>query len=168
MNENSNVEEVMGGNASFSIVDKLDKLRNELSSSNILSKKIGRGQLLNLVDEILDALPAELRTARWIVREQQSFLSKAKEDAEEIIDKARTESENLISDSYVIKEAVVEANALIKTAEIEIMSDRARVEDEIDGVLKTLEETLQDLLNVVDIQKKKLRTPRVINTPDED
>lgn len=167
MNDNANLEEVMGGNASFSIVDKLDKLRNELSSSNILSKKIGRTQLLNLVDEILDVLPAELRTARWIVREQQSYLSKAKEDAEEIVEKARTESENLISDSYVIKEAVIEANALIKTAEIEIISDRAKVEDEIDRVLESLEGTLKDLLNVVDIEKKKLRTPRVIDTPDE-
>ena len=167
MNDNANLEEVLGGNASFSIVDKLDKLRNELSSSNILSKKIGRTQLLNLVDEILDVLPAELRTARWIVREQQSYLSKAKEDAEEIVEKARTESENLISDSYVIKEAVIEANALIKTAEIEIISDRAKVEDEIDRVLESLEGTLKDLLNVVDIEKKKLRTPRVIDTPDE-
>ena len=167
MNDNTNLEEVMGGNASFSIVDKLDKLRNELSSSNILSKKIGRAQLLNLVDEILDVLPAELRTARWIVREQKSYLSKAKEDAEEIVEKARTESENLISDSYVIKEAVIEANALIKTAEIEIISDRAKVEDEIDMVLESLEGTLKDLLNVVEIEKKKLRTPRVIDTPDE-
>ena len=158
----------MGGNASFSIVDKLDKLRNELSSSNILSKKIGRTQLLNLIDEMLDVLPAELRTARWIVREQQSYLSKAKEEAEEIVEKARTESENLISDSYVIKEAVIEANALIKTAEIEIISDRARVEDEIDGVLETLEGTLKDLLNVIGIEKKKLRTPRVIDTPNGD
>ena len=36
------VEEVMDGNVSFSIVDKLDKLRGELSSSSMLSKKIGR------------------------------------------------------------------------------------------------------------------------------
>ena len=167
MNDNANLEEIMGGNASFSIVDKLDKLRNELSTSNILAKKIGRSQLLGLVDEILDALPAELRTARWIVREQQSYLSKAKEDAQEIVEKARIESENLISDSYVIKEAVIEANALIKSAEIEIISNRARVEDEIDGVLEKLEGTLKDLLNNVDKEKKKLRTPRVIDSPDE-
>ena len=167
MNDNANLEEVLGGNASFSIVDKLDKLRNELSTSNILAKKIGRSQLLGLVDEILDALPAELRTARWIVREQHSYLSKAKEDAQEIVEKARTESENLISDSYVIKEAVIEANALIKATEIEIISNRARVEDEIDGVLEKLEGTLKDLLNIVHEEKNKLRTPRVIDSPDE-
>ena len=119
-----------------------------------------------IVDDILDALPAELRTARWIVREQQSFLLKAKEDAEELIEKAREESENLISDSYVIKEAVVEANALIKNAEMEMISDRALIEDEIDSILASLETTLKELLGVVDKQKEKLRTPRKIATPE--
>ena len=160
------LEEVMGGNVSFSIVDKLDKLRDELSSSTMLSKKIGRTELLNIIDDILDSLPAELRTARWIVREQQSFLLKAKEDAEELVEKAREESENLISDSYVIKEAVVEANALIKNAEMEMISDRAIIEDEIDSILASLESTLKELLGVVDQQKEKLRTPRKIDTPE--
>ena len=162
------VEEVMDGNVSFSIVDKLDKLRGELSSSSMLSKKIGRSELLTILDDIIDSLPAELRTARWIVREQQAFLFKAKEDAEEIITKAREESENLISDSYVIKEAVVEANALIKNAEMEMISERAIIEDEIDSVLVSLETTLKDLLSIVDQQKEKLRTPRTIETPNEE
>ena len=162
------VEEVMDGNVSFSIVDKLDKLRDELSSSSMLSKKIGRSELLAIIDDILDSLPAELRTARWIVREQQSFLLKAKEDAEEIINQAREESEILISDSYVIKEAVVEANALIKNAEMDMISERAIIEDEIDSVLISLETTLKDLLGVVNKQKEKLRTPRTIETPNEE
>jgi len=168
MTDNPNLEEVMDGNVSFSIVDKLDKLRKELSSANLLSKKIGRNQLLNIVDEILDALPAELRTSRWIVREQQSFLSKAQEDAEKILEQSRFESENLIEESYVIKEAVIEANALIKNAEIEIISERAAIEDEIDEILVSLEGTLKDLLKIVDLQKKKLRTPRVIESPNEE
>ena len=168
MNDNANLEEVMDGNVSFSIVDKLDKLRKELTSNSLLSKKIGRNQLLRVVDEILDSLPAELRTARWIVREQQSFLSKAREDSEKILEESRFESENLISDSYVIKEAVIEANALIKNAEIEIMSERAIVEDEIDVILSSLERTLKDLLSIVDLQKKKLRTPRIIESPNEE
>jgi len=168
MNDNTNLEEVMDGNVSFSIVDKLDKLRKELSSTNLLSKKIGKKQLLNSVDEIIDALPVELRTARWIVREQQSFLSKAREEAEKILEQSRLESEDLIADSYVIKEAVIEANALIRNAEIEIISERAIIEDEIDKVLATLEATLKELLNIVDLQKKKLRTPREIDSPNED
>ena len=168
MNDNANLEEVMDGNVSFFIVDKLDKLRKELTSNNLLSKKIGRNQLLKVVDEILDSLPAELRTARWIVREQQSFLSKAREDSDKILEESRFESENLISDSYVIKEAVIEANALIKNAEIEIMSERAIVEDEIDVILTSLEATLKDLLSIVDLQKKKLRTPRIIESPNEE
>ena len=168
MNDNANLEEVMDGNVSFSIVDKLDKLRKELTSHSLLSKKIGRNQLLRIVDEILDSLPAELRTARWIVREQQSFLSKAREDSEKILEESRFESENLISDSYVIKEAVIESNALIKNAEIEIMSERAIVEDEIDVILSSLERTLKDLLSIVDLQKKKLRTPRIIESPNEE
>ena len=60
------LEDVMGGNVSFSIVDKLDKLRDELASSTMLSKKIGRTELLNIIDDILDSLPAELRTARSV------------------------------------------------------------------------------------------------------
>ena len=119
---------------------------------------IGRKELITVVDELIDALPVELRTARWIVREQQSFLSKAREEGEEILEQARNESEKLISESYVIREAVIEANALLKKAEIEVQSDRAKIEDEIDSVLTNLENTLGELLGIINKQKEATKS----------
>tara|TARA_Y100000590_G_scaffold430854_2_gene544984 strand:- start:98 stop:613 length:516 start_codon:yes stop_codon:yes gene_type:complete len=168
MDKNRDFEEVISGNVNLHVVDILDNLRTELSSTGVLTRKIGRKELITVVDELIDALPVELRTARWIVREQQSFLSKARQEGEEILENARNESEKLISESYVIKEAVIEANALLKKAEIEVQSDRAKIEDEIDSVLTNLESTLGELLGIINTQKEALRKPRVIETPEEE
>ena len=78
MDKSRDFEEVISGNVNLHVVDILDNLRTELSSTGVLTRKIGKKELITVVDELIDALPVELRTARWIVREQQSFLSKAR------------------------------------------------------------------------------------------
>ena len=74
-------------------------------------------ELIEIVENLIDLMPVELRTARWLVREQDTYLNKAREEANEILSIAKVESDRLIADSYVLQEAVIEANALIKKAE---------------------------------------------------
>ena len=130
--ENFNLDEVISGEKKIEYVDKLELLREKVNSKSVLSSRSNKKELIEIVENLIDLMPVELRTARWLVREQDTYLNKAREEANEILSIAKVESDRLIADSYVLQEAVIEANALIKKAEDEAQAYRAQIEDEID------------------------------------
>ena len=117
--ENFNLDEVISGEKKIEYVDKLELLREKVNSKSVLSSRSNKKELIEIVENLIDLMPVELRTARWLVREQDTYLNKAREEANEILSIAKIESDRLIADSYVLQEAVIEANALIKKAEDE-------------------------------------------------
>jgi len=161
---NLDFNELSNSNKKISLVDSLENLRKKLNSNSIVSR-LNKKELIQELDEIIDTIPVELRTARWIVREQDSFINLAKEEAEEIIKAAKVESEKLIADSYVLQEAVIEANALIKQAEIESQHYRASVEDSIDLKIDEVLHRVTQLVTFLESEKQKLREPRNIDKP---
>ena len=159
-----NFENVIKGNKSLNIVDKLEELRTQLNS-NSLKGRINKKELVKSIDEIIDSVPVEMRTARWIVREQESFINQAKQDSKNLVNDAKIESEKLIANSYVLQEAVIEANALIKQAEVETQAYRANIEDTIDQKIEDIQSKIQQMANFLEIEKNKLREPRNIDKP---
>ena len=159
-----NFENVIKGNKSLNIVDKLEELRTQLNS-NSLKGRINKKELVTSIDEIIDLVPVEMRTARWIVREQESFINQAKQESKNLVNDAKIESEKLIANSYVLQEAVIEANALIKQAEVETQAYRANIEDTIDQKIEDIQSKIQQMANFLEIEKNKLREPRNIDKP---
>ena len=159
-----NFEDIAKGNVRIDIVDKLETLRASLES-NSLTGRVNKKEIINKIDEIIDTIPVELRTARWIVREQESFINKAKDDSKEIVEGARRESEKLIQESYVLQEAVIEANAIIKQTELEAQSYRANIEDSVDRKMEEIQSKINQLKDFLDQERTKLRQPRDIEKP---
>ena len=167
MMENSEIEckDIIEGRKKFDIVDKLEDLRSKLSG-NSLTSRYSKKELLTLVDEIIDSMPVEFRTARWIVREQESYIVNAKNESQEILNKAKIESDRLIEESYVLQEAVIEANTLIKQAEIESQNYRSKIEDEVYQKIDELNNKISQLAAFLDNEKKSLKQPRNIDSPE--
>ena len=159
-----NFEDIAKGNVRIDIVDKLENLRASLES-NSLTGRVNKKEIINKIDEIIDTIPVELRTARWIVREQESFITKAIDDSKEIVEEARRESEKLIQESYVLQEAVIEANAIIKQTELEAQSYRANIEDSVDRKMEEIQSKINQLKDFLDQERTKLRQPRDIEKP---
>ena len=159
-----NFENVIKGSNSLNIVDKLEELRTQLNS-NSLKGRINKKEIVKSIDEIIDSVPVEMRTARWIVREQESFINQAKQESKNLVNDAKIESEKLIANSYVLQEAVIEANALIKQAEVETQAYRANIEDTIDQKIEDIQSKIQQMANFLEIEKNKLREPRNIDKP---
>ena len=159
-----NFEDIAKGNVRIDIVDKLENLRASLES-NSLTGRVNKKEIINKIDEIIDTIPVELRTARWIVREQESFITKAKDASKEIVEEARRESEKLIQESYVLQEAVIEANAIIKQTELEAQSYRANIEDSVDRKMEEIQSKINQLKDFLDQERTKLRQPRDIEKP---
>ena len=164
--ENFNLDEVISGDRKIEYVDKLELLREKVNSKGVLSSRSNKKELIEIVENLIDLMPVELRTARWLVREQDTYLNKAREEANEILSIAKVESDRLIADSYVLQEAVIEANALIKKAEDEAQAYRAQIEDEIDLKLTEVLNKFEQINNFIETEKKRLRQPRKIIEPD--
>ena len=161
------IENVLSGQIKMEYVDQLELLKENLSSNSFLNNKTNKKEIIKLVDNLIDLMPVELRTARFIVREQELYLKKAKDEAEEILSKADQESSRLISESFVLQEAVVEANALVKQAEQEAILNRASVEDKLDNKLKDIQSKIDELSQIIEREKSNLRQPRKIFDPEE-
>ena len=164
--EEISIEDVVSGQVKMEYVDQLELLRENLSSNSFLNNKSNKKELLKLVENLIDLMPVELRTARFIVREQELYLKKAKDEAEEILANADKESSRLISESFVLQEAVVEANALVKQAEKEAILNRANVEDKLDTKLQEIQLKFGELNEIIEREKSNLRQPRKISDPE--
>ena len=164
--ENFNLDEVISGEKKIEYVDKLELLREKVNSKSVLSSRSNKKELIEIVENLIDLMPVELRTARWLVREQDTYLNKAREEANEILSIAKIESDRLIADSYVHQEAVIEANALIKKAEDEAQAYRAQIEDQIDAKLTEVLNKFEQINNFIETEKKSLRQPRKIVEPE--
>ena len=164
--ENFNLDEIISGEKKIEYVDKLELLREKVNSKSVLSSRSNKKELIEIVENLIDLMPVELRTARWLVREQDTYLNKAREEANEILSIAKIESDRLIADSYVLQEAVIEANALIKKAEDEAQAYRAQIEDQIDAKLTEVLNKFEQINNFIETEKKSLRQPRKIVEPE--
>lgn len=164
--ENFNLDEVINGDRKIEYVDKLELLREKVNSKGVLSSRSNKKELIDIVENLIDLMPVELRTARWLVREQDTYLNKAREEANEILSIAKVESDRLIADSYVLQEAVIEANALIKKAEDEAQAYRAQIEDQIDVKLTEVLNKFEQINNFIETEKNSLRQPRKIIEPE--
>ena len=164
--ENFNLDEIISGEKKIEYVDKLELLREKVNSKSVLSSRSNKKELIEIVENLIDLMPVELRTARWLVREQDTYLNKAREEANEILSIAKIESDRLIADSYVLQEAVIEANALIKKAEDEAQAYRAQIEDQIDLKLTEVLNKFEQINNFIETEKKSLRQPRKIVEPE--
>ena len=59
-----------------------------------------RDKALDLLDEIIAQLPAELKQSRTIVESRNELIGQARREAENIIHRAREEAEMLVSQQY--------------------------------------------------------------------
>lgn len=126
-------------------------------SSNVM---LDRDLLLDMLYRLRDELPEEMRAARWMVRERESFVERTNEKAREMLERARERSDELVSESYIVKEAVDEANVLVRHAEAEATRIRLEAEDYSEQAFEQTEAVLADLLGQVRKARGELHQAR--------
>ena len=139
------------------MIDEVRQARSLPLSHNAL---VDREKMLSRLEALLQGLPDELRAARRMVRERESFMRRAREQSEEIVNRARSEARRLVSQSHILEEAVAEANALVRRAEGEARRTRLEAEDMADAVMESLETLIGDLAARVTSTRSALHRAR--------
>jgi cell division septum initiation protein DivIVA len=117
-----------------------------LSSSALLN----RDELLELLGEMKESLPEEIKQARWVVKDREELLAKARRDADRMVEEARAEQLRLASQEEVVKRAEVEAERVVAEAEAEARRVRLEAEDYADAKLAQFEIALQRIAEELD------------------
>jgi F0F1-type ATP synthase membrane subunit b/b' len=110
-----------------------------LSSSALLN----RDEVLEIVTEMKESLPEEIKQARWVVKDREELLAKARRDAEAMVEQARQEQLRLASHEAVVQRAQQEAERIISESEEEARRMRLEAEDYVDAKLAQFEIALQ-------------------------
>ena len=105
-------------------------------SSSVL---INREELLEILDAARNELPEEIKQARWIVKDREELLAKARRDGETIAERAMEERTRLVSDQEVVRAAQEEVDRLLAEGREQARQMRLEAEDYVDAKLAQFE-----------------------------
>ena len=123
-----------------------DMVRDAKSMPLSSSALLNRDEVLEVIDELKSSLPDEIKQARWVVKDREELLAKARRDAEAMVEQARAEQLRLASHEAVMQRAKEESERIVQDADEDARRLRLEAEDYVDAKLAQLEGTLQKIL----------------------
>jgi hypothetical protein len=125
-------------------LQQLEDLVREAKSMPLSSSAlIGREEVLDLIAEMKASLPEEIKQARWVVKDREELLAKARRDAEAIVEEARAEQLRMATREAIVQRAAQEAERIGSEAEEDARRMRLESEDYVDAKLAQFEAALQ-------------------------
>jgi len=116
---------------------------------------IERDRVLDLLDEISNQLPGELKQARTIVESRGEVINNAKREGENILKQAQAQAKQMVSDSEIYRQAREEANTMVQAAQDRIRELKGVTNDYVDDALKQTEQAISEALNEVKESRAK-------------
>ena len=141
------------------LIDRLEELVEESRSFPGFGNTamIDRDAAFDVIDQMRQTIPEELKQARWIVKERQAMLDEARSESDRIVKQAQDEAEKMTSEEEVLKRAEHRGTELLEEARRREREVRLGAEDYADEVLASLEENLGRLLEAVQRGRSQLQ-----------
>ncbi len=118
---------------------------------------IEREHVLDLLDEISNRLPGELKQAKTIVESRSELITSAKREAEGILKQAQAQARQLVSQEAVYAEAKSQANEMVRAAQDKIKELKQVTNDYVDDSLRRTEEAVAESLAEIRDSRSKFR-----------
>ena len=131
----------------------VERARTMPMSSSVL---VNREELLEIIDDALDAYPEELRQARRLLRDRGDFLARAQRDADDLVEQARVQASRMVERAEIVREAKRRAQALVDSGVEDARRIRHEAEDFVDQRLAAFEVVLNRTLSAVHKGREQL------------
>lgn len=116
-----------------------------------------RDRVLDLLDEISNQLPGELKQAKTIVESRGELITNAKREAEGILKSAQAQARQLVSQEAIYLEAKNQANEMVRAAQDKIKELKQVTNDFVDDSLRHTEEAVAEALSQIRDSRSKFR-----------
>jgi hypothetical protein len=142
-------------------LQQLEELVAEAKSMPLsTSVLINREEVLELIQEMRASMPEEIKQARWVVKDREQLLTKARKDAEGVVQQALQEQRRLVAQEEVVRASAREAERILEEAREQSRQLRLEAEDYIDqklaGFEDTLTRTLEQIAHIREGQERQL------------
>ena len=114
-----------------------------------------RDRVLDLLDEIIAQLPAEIKQSRTIVESRNELISQARREAEAILRQAQEQANELVVKEEIYKEAKKRSEELVAQTQGQISQLRKACNDYMEESLRRTEETISQALHEVQDTRMK-------------
>lgn len=133
------------------LVNELQELVNDAKGMPFASDKVmlNRDTVLDILDEIEDAVPTEVRQAKNIVNDRNQILSQAKKEAEEIIKQAEERRKAMINQHEITKQAQAQAAEILSDAKSKAAGVKKAANQYVDDMMKSVEDSLANQYNEI-------------------
>ncbi|MDH3680763.1 MAG: hypothetical protein OEV40_12525 [Acidimicrobiia bacterium] len=118
--------------------------------------KVARDELLHLLEQAQEQLPDEVRAARWLLKEREDFIAKARREHKALIDEGRAQVSRMVERQQVVKDAEARARRILDDAQAEANLMKRQVEEYCDRKLARFESVLAQTTETVQKGRQKL------------
>lgn len=124
-----------------------------MSSSSLINKD----EVLELLEEAITRLPDEFRSARWLVKERNDFLVRAREEGDQLISRARDTAQRMVQRTELVRVANEQAQRVVAEARNDAKKMRLQTEDWCDHQLGRLEVALHRISRAVETGRSRMQ-----------
>ena len=133
------------------LILQLQDLVNDAKSMPFSGGKVlvNSDDIYDIIDQIQDAMPAEVRQAKNIVADRKQIISEANRESENIIRAAEERRKIMLNQDELVKDAQAKAREILEDAKQKSAEIRKATNAYVDGVMKRAEESLSAQLSDV-------------------
>lgn len=118
--------------------------------------KVARDDLLHLLEQAQEQLPEEVRAARWLLKEREEFVARARREHQALIDEGRAQVSRMVERQQVVKDAEARARQILDDARAEANTMKRQVEEFCDRKLARFESVLLQTTDTVQKGRQRL------------
>ena len=116
-----------------------------------------RDKVLDMLDEIIAQLPAELKQSRTIVESRNELIGQARREAENIVRQAQQKASELVEQEAIYQEAKRQCADMVVKTQTRIAELRKASNEYMDDALRRTEEAIAQSLGEVRDTRLKFR-----------
>ena len=124
-----------------------------------------RDKVLDMLDEIIAQLPAELKQARTIVESRNELIGQARREAEGMIRQAQDKAAQLVTEEAIYQEAKRQCQELVLQTQTRMADLRKASNDYMDDALRRTEEAIA--LSLDDVRDTRSKFKALIESQEK-
>lgn len=147
------------------VEDLINELEDMMNDAKVLPLTGGKAvvdteAVLDILDDIQDALPGEIRQAKSIVADRSQILAEAKKEAEEIIRAGEEKKKQLVAEDEITKQAQAQAADILSDAKKKSSEMKKAANGYVTDLMKRADETLTDLTNEIRKTRQEIQAQK--------
>ena len=146
------------------LIELISKAPNVPLSS---TPRIDREEVVALLEDAIACLPAEVKEARFLLKEKENFLNRSQRESDEIIEAARTQAERMVQRTEVVRASEARARQIIDEAEATARRLKSETEDFLDRRLASVEILIDRLTKTIKHGRDRLSITGVQQANDQ-